>query len=313
MHKYRPDKSLGSSWHPWQKDGKYILPIQEDETAIVIYALWKHYILSRDLEFIESIYNSLIRKAGQFMVDYRDPKTHLPKPSYDLWEEKFGIHTYTCATVYGGLMAASLFAGILGKKTSENSFAQAAREVKDAILEHLIDPNTGMFYKMINFDDKGNVVPDRTPDISSVYGLYAFGVMHPDDPILEKAVMETVKRTMVKTQVPGISRYEGDLYYTVDKNTPGNPWFITTLWLAEFLAMKARSEHELSEAKHWMSWAAKHALTSGVLSEQLNPHNGDHISATPLAWSHSEFVLLVLLYLDKLEELGICPACNPVK
>ena len=39
MHKYRPDKSLGSSWHPWVRNGKPELPIQEDETALVIYAL----------------------------------------------------------------------------------------------------------------------------------------------------------------------------------------------------------------------------------------------------------------------------------
>lgn len=30
MHKYRPDKSLGSSWHPWIRDGKEQFPIQED-------------------------------------------------------------------------------------------------------------------------------------------------------------------------------------------------------------------------------------------------------------------------------------------
>lgn len=313
MHKYRPDKSLGSSWHGWLSKGKYNLPIQEDETAIVIYALWKHYQLSRDLEFVENIYNSLIKKAANFLVDYRDKETGLPKASYDLWEEKFGIHTYTCATVYGGLMAASMFAGILGKKTSEGVFAAAAREVKDATLKYLLDPDTGMFYKMINFDDSGKIVADKTPDISSVYGLYAFGVMHPDDPILERAVFETIKRTMVKAEVPGLSRYTGDKYYTVDHSTPGNPWFITTLWLAEYMTLKARNEEELADTKHWLSWAARHALSSGVMSEQLNPHTGDHISATPLAWSHSEFVLLVLSYLDKLEELGICPACNPVK
>jgi GH15 family glucan-1,4-alpha-glucosidase len=206
-----------------------------------------------------------------------------------------------------------MFAGILGKKTSEGIFATAAREVKDATIKHLLDPETGMFYKMIHFSDSGEVIADKTPDISSVYGLYTFGAMHPDDPILERAVHETLKHTMVKTEVPGIARYAGDKYWTVDHSTAGNPWFITTLWLAEFVTMKARSEKDLEETKHWLFWAARHALSSGVMSEQLNPHNGDHISATPLAWSHSEFVLVVLSYLDKLEELGICPACNPVK
>jgi GH15 family glucan-1,4-alpha-glucosidase len=66
MHKYRPDKSLGSSWHPWVKNGKVELPIQEDETAHVLVLLWKYYEVSKNLEFIENIYNSLIKKAAVF-------------------------------------------------------------------------------------------------------------------------------------------------------------------------------------------------------------------------------------------------------
>ena len=41
MHKYRPDKSLGSSWHSWVYKDRPQFPIQEDVTALVIYSLWK--------------------------------------------------------------------------------------------------------------------------------------------------------------------------------------------------------------------------------------------------------------------------------
>ena len=43
LQKYNPNYSVGSSWHPWIKYGKLRLPIQEDETALVLYALWRHY------------------------------------------------------------------------------------------------------------------------------------------------------------------------------------------------------------------------------------------------------------------------------
>src|SRR3989344_220960 len=313
MHKYRADKSLGSSWHPWVHKGQLALPIQEDETAIVLIALRKHYQLSRDLEFVESIYNSLIRKAANFLIEFRDRDTGLPKPSYDLWEEKFGVHTYTAASVYGALIAASQFAGVLGKKNSERLFAIAAREVKDGIVKNLYDEHAGYFYKMLNRDEKGTIVYDKTVDASSVYGIYAFGVLPVDDERVERAVEMTRKRLLVSAQVPGVVRYEHDQYYTADKSLPGNPWFITTFWLAEYECMRAKSEEELAGVKNWLSWAAKHALSSGVLSEQINPHTGEHVSATPLSWSHSGYVLLLLLYLDKLEELGLCVACNPVK
>ncbi len=39
----------------------------------------------------------------------------LPKPSYDLWEERYGTHTFTTAAVYGGLIAATNFAESSGE------------------------------------------------------------------------------------------------------------------------------------------------------------------------------------------------------
>ena len=39
LHKYNPDGTLGSSWLPWVAHGEPSLPIQEDETALVIHAL----------------------------------------------------------------------------------------------------------------------------------------------------------------------------------------------------------------------------------------------------------------------------------
>ena len=37
LHKYNPDGSLGSSWHPWVDSRGKILPIQEDETGLVLW------------------------------------------------------------------------------------------------------------------------------------------------------------------------------------------------------------------------------------------------------------------------------------
>ena len=110
LHKYQPDHSLGSSWHPWVKEGKRQLAIQEDETAILLIGLWEHYIRAKDLEFIESIYNNFIKKTADFLIRYRDIHTSLPLPSYDLWEEHYGVSSFTSAVVYGGLVAALNFA-----------------------------------------------------------------------------------------------------------------------------------------------------------------------------------------------------------
>src|SRR3989344_5460319 len=166
MHKYRPDKSLGSSWHPWLYQQKPQLPIQEDETALVLYSLWKHYEFSKDLEFIESIYNSLIKKSADFMLSYVFDESGLPHPSYDLWEEKFGISTFTASSVYAAFIAAANFSRLLGKAENEKKYGNAAIKIKDAILKYLYNDEKKMFYKSINI--KGDVIEyDTTLDMSS--------------------------------------------------------------------------------------------------------------------------------------------------
>ncbi len=113
LHKYNPDGSPASSWHPWVSKGRSQLPIQEDETALVVWALWRHYYRYRDIEFIRPLWVDIVQKAAEFMCNYRDTRTGLPLPSYDLWEERWGVHAFTVATVYGGLKAAPTSPSVL--------------------------------------------------------------------------------------------------------------------------------------------------------------------------------------------------------
>ncbi len=82
-HKYSPDGSVGSSWLP--APGKGLLAIEEDETALVLYALWRHFEKYRDIEFIESVYPNLVLRATDFLLEYLDADTGLPRASFDLW------------------------------------------------------------------------------------------------------------------------------------------------------------------------------------------------------------------------------------
>ena len=306
MHKYLPDRSLGSSWHPWIRDNLEQLPIQEDETALVIWALADHYKHSRDLEFIELLYNSLVEKAANFMAAYRDPATGLPKPSYDLWEEKRGVSTFTSASVYGALIAAAEIASILGKEDRERFYRTAADEVRAGILAHLTDTETGDVVKILETIGQ-KVVPDERMDFSGVYGLFSFGVLPADDPFLEKAF----KKALAKLSVGGgVARYEHDGYYAT--GSANDPWFITTLWYAEYLTARAKTEDDFAKVRDIFDWVVKHALPSGVLSEQISAVDGTQRSISPLMWSHAAYVNAVLNYLDRLAEVGICPACNPV-
>ena len=306
MHKYNPDGSVGSSWHPWAApDGSRQHPIQEDETALVIWALWQHFEKYWDVEFMKPFYASFIKPAAQFMSLYRDLTTGLPVPSYDLWEERHGVHAHTVATVYGGLQAAANFTEAFGEKTYTDSYRRTAAELKQAALTHMINPDTGLFSRMVTPLPDGTVRHDPTID-SATYALWYFGMLEPDDPLVIK-MMETVReRLWVKTDVGGIARYENDYYHQISNNiavVPGNPWFICTLWLAEWYIAKATSLEDLQPAKDILLWVEQRRLESGCLAEQVHPFTNAPLSVSPLTWSHATVVMTVNAYVGKYHQL----------
>jgi GH15 family glucan-1,4-alpha-glucosidase len=110
----------------------------------------------------------------------------------------------------------------------------------------------------------------------------------------------------VKTPVGGVARYTNDYYHRVSddiRNVPGNPWFICTLWLADYFIQRARTKAELKLAVPILEWAANHALESGVLAEQVNPYTNHPVSVSPLTWSHATVCSTTVKYLEKLEQL----------
>ncbi len=84
----------------------------------------------------------------------------------------------------------------------------------------------------------------------------------------------------------GSPRYEHDHYFETDPTYQGNPWFVTTLWLAQYYVKVKR----LDDARGIMQWAVDRALPSGALSEQVHPVDNSLLSVTPLVWSHAEFI-----------------------
>jgi hypothetical protein len=89
----------------------------------------------------------------------------------------------------------------------------------------------------------------------------------------------------------------------VPDSVPGNPWFISMLWLGEYLVARARNLEELHEALPCLEWCAKNALPSGVLAEQVHPVRGYPLSVSPLTWSHAAYVWVVLQYVEKFDSL----------
>src|SRR5689334_3880643 len=371
LHKYNPDGSPASSWHPWVLKGQQSMPIQEDETALVVWALWRHYYRYRDIEFIRPLWVDVVQKAADFMARYRDPRTGLPLPSYDLWEERWGVHAFTVATVYGGLKAAHNFAVAFGDRARAKVYSEAAEQVKAGAAKYLFSAKLNRFvrrlvnretpkppdsptYKetaplapLVRATESGAVMEwssdgvetagplhhSTTPPLNhsttsftvdelfevdetidaSLYAIFKFHLFDADDPRVQSTMRAVEQKLWVKTSVGGVARYESDYYHRVSHDiatVPGNPWFICTMWLADYFISRAKSLDELKMALPIFEWTAAHALESGVLAEQVNPYTSEPLSVSPLTWSHATVVSTAIKYLEKLEELQVCDACH---
>ena len=296
LHKYNPDGSVGSSWHPWvAPDGKRQLPIQEDETALILWALWQHFEKFHDVEFIKPLYKPMVKAIGDFLTRYREPHTRLPAPSYDLWEERRGIASFTVGAVWAGLMAASRFTEAFGEPTTAEKYRRAAAEIRAATERLMFDTNLRRFVRMVNVSAEGEIAADTTIDVS-IAGLWMFGMFEPTDPRITSTMDQIVNRLTIKTPIGGVARYENDYYHQVSKdlaNVPGNPWILCTESVALWYAICAKSAAELQKAIDILQWATTRALPSGVLPEQVDPYTGKSLSVSPLTWSHASYVLAV--------------------
>ncbi len=307
-HKYTPSGAVGSSWHSWMTvDGDPLLPIQEDETALILWSLWNHYQQYRDIEFVRNMYDDMIKPAANFLCYFRDEKTGLPLPSYDLWEERLGIHTFTVATVYAGLQAAANFATVFGDTQHSLKYREVAKQVRMAAVQYLWCSEKNYFYRHINFDPKTHeVIGDKVLGSSS-YAMFFFELLPPDDPKIMANMTAIKEKLWVKTNVGGISRYQNDYYHQISHDTeliPGNPWIVCTMWLAQWYIALAHSKEELIQALDLLEWVGDVTLPSGLMPEQLHPYTGEAISVAPLTWSHAAFVTTLIMYLDKYKKIS---------
>jgi GH15 family glucan-1,4-alpha-glucosidase len=284
MHKYQPDRAIGSTWHPLVHNNRRELAIQEDETGIVIIMLGEYMKVSGDKEFVELLYDTLVRPAAQFMKSFIDDATNLPHASYDLWEEKFLTSTYTSAVTYASLNAAANLAKTFNYPDDAVAWTQAADLIASGF-DGLYDQDRKAFRKGILLKPDNTLQFDNTLDISSMYGMMMFG---PDGmkPKLADTVSLIERELMNRSPSGGAPRYENDWYMRKIEKYLGNPWFITSFWLAQYYHEQGQTEksHEI------MAWAASKTTPSGIFSEQIEPETGEQLSVAPLVWSHAEYI-----------------------
>jgi oligosaccharide amylase len=280
--------------------------LQIDETGSIIWGMWQHYLLHREEPVLQEFWPAIC-KGTEFLIGFMDEVTGLPKPSMDLWEERYGEHTYSAVAVWAGISAAAGAAARLGFVSLERSWSLAAKRLSAAIQKRLWCAQKNCFLRGLRVYGPGEIVdiPDREelsaacryPEYPEEYQVWTdvikdvsllglsvpFAFLQPQDRRMA-ATAQAVEKALWSPQVGGIKRYENDGYIG------GNPWILCTLWLALYYIKAGDKE----KAKQLVKWAVRHQTGSGLLPEQVDKETGSPAWVIPLTWSHAMLVLSVL-------------------
>lgn len=283
-HKYQADGSVGSSWHPYvHHNGDIAPPIQTDETALVLFVFGQYYRMHSELELLGNFYVTLVKPMANFLAGYVND-AGLPRPSYDLWEEKYLTSTYTTAVTYASLLEAAHLAEVIGDDESAVRWKAAAETMHEA-RGTFYNAERSYFYKGFVQTEHGREY-DATVDSSSLFGAFMFGYFDIDDQEVADS-FETLKSTLM-TDGAKVIRYENDAYRRND-GQPSNPWPVTSLWFAQY----ALEKQDSAQVTAILDWVTSVMFPSGVMAEQYDKDD-NALSVAPLTWSQAEYMNALL-------------------
>ena len=282
---------------------------QIDETASVVYGIYEHYKITKDLEFLKQT-KKMCETACEFLFKYLEnilnieekdivKKNILSKVdqnkkienrlSYDIWEMNEGIHLYSLACIYSAFSAMLNIEDEIQKKSEKENFNNRVKnenllkrkdklkfykeQIKKYVLENFYDKNQKILYRNLE---------DKKMDISILGSVYPFNMFS----ATEKCIINTAQmiNMTLRTYTGGILRFEDDNYLNGK-----NPWVISTLWMALYYIKAGKKK----DAICLLEFICKTASSNGFLAEQVSNTTLQPAWVIGLGWSHAMFVILL--------------------
>ncbi len=248
--------------------------IQIDEPATVISAAFRHFRRTQDLFWLEKFWPTL-KKGLSFLEAFHGPDHPMGQPSHDLWEERMGIHAYSLGAVACAFLSAAEMAHELADDELATRYLEQGRRISSLISERFVTSQGPPKRSLI-----GNQW-DEIPDISMLGLIAPFGIFKKRD-VAATRILEST-RTLWSEPVGGVLRYRGDHY------RGGNPWVLTTLWLAAV----ELSLGNYTKAQNLFRWVLEKTTPQGMMAEQIHRESGLPCWVIPLGWSHAMYLLFV--------------------
>lgn len=265
------DGSLAPSWG-----------YQIDETASVVYGVYKHYQHTKNKKFLKETL-TMCEKAIKYLKKYTEDiveeknKMHV---SYDLWEMCEGTHLYSLAAIYAAFETMEKIYDKIYDDYEENrikqekirkerkEYQELKLKIKNYIAEKLYDKERKTYVRNTQ---------DKKLDISIIGAVTPFKLYTPK----EKKITNTIENIdlSLRTYTGGYKRFEEDNYMN------GNPWTIATLWMAEYHIQKGERNKAIEE----LNYVVKSANQHGLLPEQINNEKMEPAWVIGLGWAHAMF------------------------
>lgn len=280
--------SMASQWHGWvNHDGEKVLPIQLDETALSIYAYAEY--LKKSHTPIPAMHQR-IRSIAEFLKSQVGADfIHLP--CIDLWENHWGQFFSTQVAMVAAFKAISFIYENYPEENIEfaekKSLSEFTRDMQKALQTKFLNDD-GIFVRGFVQGEMGGVEFWDTPD-ASINWAWQLNVLPIDHPVLKESIYDAADKLRIKTTAgTAYARYTDD-HYLHKPGYTGNPWYLATLWFAEYF-MKTGSKKLATEA---VIYTLEHMEPTGLLPEMANPDTGEALSIRPLVWSHVAFLNLL--------------------
>lgn len=252
-----------------------------DDTPLLIHGIWHHYCLTGDREFLREVYPALA-KAARYILSQRNEQGLVwctsravgPKGIIG-WRNAMQDYRLSGATTelnsecYGALRRMAQMAAILGRPDDQRTFEQEAEALKQAINEHLFNPNNGLYY--LNIDVDGRPRSDVTSDL--VFPVI-FGVAS------EETAAHIVRRLSgvdfwTESGIRVVPRDAANYSPDHESGLMGGVWVGVSYWFA-------------FAAAHFSSEFMEHALHAGFQNYSRNPRQNNTVPGQFSEWLHGE-------------------------
>jgi glycogen debranching enzyme len=301
------------------KTADYDLNIN-DNTPLLILALWHHYNASGDLSFLKRIYPPA-RKAARYILSQRNARGLIwcnasgtsdwgivgwrnVIPNYRL----SGATTEVNSECYAALQTVSHMARVLGKHADGAFFKGAAEALREAINAHLLDSESHLYYLNIELD--GTKRSDCTSDM--VFPLM-FGVA--DDETAARIIARLSREEFwtaagIRT-VPRTAVNYGPIH---GYGLLGGVWIGASFWYA-FAAARfnpALMARSLSAAfKHYSTDPRRNNTVPGQFSEWLHGETLVNQGMMLSPWLPPRYLWAAIEGAAGLDISGDTPSINP--